>query len=161
MRLISEIGKSEKVIVVRLLPGEDVITGIENACKKYNVKYGIITSCIGSLEKIHFNYYYEPKDKQENPFGEERDLILEKDCVFIGAQGFICEEIDGNIDVHLHGSVRDNNGNIYASHIPKGGNIVQYTLDIAIEVISDMKLMRIYDEETKHLMTKPMPMEEI
>lgn len=156
MRLISEMGKISKVVVGRILPGEDVITGIEEICKKHDIKYGIITACFGSLEKIHFNYYFEPKDINKNPFGNERDLILEKPCVFIGAQGLICEELDGKIDVHLHGVVRDNNGKVYGSHIPKGGNIVQYTVEVAIEVISNMKLMRIYDEETKHLMTKPM-----
>ncbi len=157
MRALSEKGSGKSVIVVRLLPGEDLITGIEHVCEKHQIKYGVITACIGSLEKLYLNYYFEPKDPNE-PFSPDRDLILEQPVVFLSAQGLICENTDGSIDVHLHGVVRDNKGNIYGSHIPKGGNIVQYTVDIAITVIEDMRLIREFDEETQHLMTKPLPL---
>lgn len=158
MRIISEMGYGEKIIIVRLLPGEDVIEGIESACRKHDIKYGVITACFGSLKQVYFNYYFKPKDPINDPFGKDRDLILNKPCVFIAAQGLICEEEDGKMDVHLHGLVRDNEGNNYSSHIPRGGNIVQYTVDVAIQVISGMKLMRTFDIETQHLMTKPMPL---
>lgn len=160
MRIDSQAGRAGRLVVARLHPGEDLVTGIGEVCKKYGVKYGVITSCIGSLESLYLQYYYEPKDPVNNPFGAERDLILKDPTVLISGQGFVCENADdGSIDVHLHAVMRDNSGKVYGSHIPVGGNIAQYTIDIAIQEVEDMKLLRVWEEETKHLMTKPVPVE--
>lgn len=62
------------------------------------------------------------------------------------------------MDVHLHAVMRDNKGNVYGSHIPAGGNIAQYTIDVAVIEVNDMRLMRLWDEETQHFQTKPLPL---
>lgn len=52
MRIDSNAGSIGRVIVARIYPGEDLVAGIEEACKKHGIKYGIITSCIGSLDSL-------------------------------------------------------------------------------------------------------------
>ena len=122
MRFDSQSGSTGRVMVARLYPGEDLLTGIGEACKKHGIKYGIITS-----------------------------------AVLISGQGLVCENRDGTMDVHLHAVMRDNKGNVYGSHIPAGGNIAQYTIDVAVIEVNDMRLMRLWDEETQHFQTKPLP----
>lgn len=158
MRIDSRAGCVGRVVVARIYPGEDLVTGIGEACKKHGIKYGIITSCIGSLDSLYLQYYFEPKDPMNDPFGADRDLVLKKPTVLISGQGLICEnQTDGSIDVHLHAVMRDNDGKVYGSHIPVGGNIAQYTIDVAILEVSDMRLLRVWEEETQHFQTKPMP----
>lgn len=158
MRLDSQAGIASRVVVARLYPGEDLVTGIGEACRRNGIKYGIITSCIGSLESLYLQYYFEPKDPINDPFGADRDLILKEPTVLISGQGLVCENADdGTIDVHLHAVMRDNSGKVYGSHMPVGGNIAQYTIDVAIIEVSDMKLLRVWEEETQHYQTKPVP----
>lgn len=159
MRIDSEGGKLGSIVVARIYPGEDLINGIAQVCKKHGIKYGIITSCIGSLDSLYLKYYYEPKDPVNDPFGADRDLILKEPTVLISGQGLVCENAeDGTIDVHLHAVMRDNKGTVYGSHIPMGGNIAQYTIDVAILEVTDMRLLRVWEEETQHFMTKPLPL---
>lgn len=160
MRLESAEGKAARVIVARILPGEDLLEGIEAACVKHGVKHGVIVSCIGSLDSIFLKYYYPPKDPVNDPFSADRDLILNDPTVLISGQGLVCEnEEDGTIDVHLHAIMRDNYGKVYGSHIPKGGNICQYTIDVSIVEVSGMKLIRAWEDETQHFQTKPVTAE--
>lgn len=56
MRFDSQSGSTGRVMVARLYPGEDLLTGIGEACKKHGIKYGIITSCIGSLSSVYLKY---------------------------------------------------------------------------------------------------------
>lgn len=159
MRLVSAVGTIRRAVVLRIQPGEDLLEGIEAGCARYGIKYGIITSCIGSLERIYLNYYFAPKDDSSDPFGKERDLDLREPCVLISGQGLICENADGSgLDVHLHAVMRDNYGKVYGSHIPKGNNIVQYTVDVCVEEVGGMRLLREWEEETQHLQTKPVQM---
>ena len=158
MRFDSQSGSTGRVMVARLYPGEDLLTGIVEACKKHGIKYGIITSCIGSLSSVYLKYYYEPKDPVNDPFGSDRDLVSDEPVVLISGQGLVCENRDGTMDVHLHAVMRDNKGNVYGSHIPAGGNIAQYTIDVAVIEVNDMRLMRLWDEETQHFQTKPLPL---
>lgn len=161
MRFESQAGRVARSLILRIYPGEDLVSGIEEACKKHGIKYGIICSCIGSLESLYLQYYFEPKDPINAPFGPERDLILEEPTVLISGQGLVCEnENDGTIDVHLHAVMRDNKGKVYGSHMPKGGNIAQYTIDVAILEVADMRLLRVWEEETQHYQTKPVPLDE-
>lgn len=156
MRLLSQAGVVKRVVIARILPGEDLVTGISEACKKHGIKYGIITSCIGSLDAMYLQYYFEPKDPVNDPFGADRDLVSKEPTVLISGQGLVCEnEEDGSIDVHLHAVMRDNHGKVYGSHIPVGGNIAQYTIDVAIEEVGGIKLIRAWDDETQHFQTKP------
>lgn len=160
MRVISQDGAAGRVVVARLLPGEDLISGIAEACRRHGIKYGIITSCIGSLDSLYLQYYFEPKSA-DDPFGKDRDLVLHAPTVLISGQGLVCENVsDGTIDVHLHAIMRDNQGKVYGSHIPPGGNIAQYTVDVAILEVKDMRLLRVWDDETQHYQTRPAPMEE-
>ncbi len=160
MRIDSQAGSAARVVVARIYPGEDMVTAIAEVCRKHGIKYGIITSCIGSLSSIYLQYYYEPKDPVNDPFGADRDLILNEPTVLISGQGLVCENVsDGSMDVHLHAVMRDNNGKVYGSHIPKGGNIAQYTIDVAIMEVSGMRLLRAWEEETHHFETVPAPAE--
>ena len=154
MTVISEMGLGAKILVMRFGPGTDLIKEIKETCRSRGIKYGIIHCCFGSLRKLYIRYYYPPKDPVNQPFGKDRDLELEKSFSVLSAQGMICETEDGDIDIHMHGVVRDDEGHLYGGDI-REGNIVKNTMDVAVTVVSEMKLLRVWDEQTRHLQLKP------
>ena len=44
-------GHLSKVVIIRILPGSDIIEGIEGVCHNLDIKSGAITCCIGSLQR--------------------------------------------------------------------------------------------------------------
>lgn len=46
-----------KIVVIRMLPGEDVIQGLKNAIKEYGFNSGVILSIIGTLNEVKLHYF--------------------------------------------------------------------------------------------------------
>jgi predicted DNA-binding protein with PD1-like motif len=51
MRISSSKGHLSGIVMIKVVPGSDVIEGIEEACRKFDIKAGAIISCIGSLQR--------------------------------------------------------------------------------------------------------------
>jgi len=143
IRYLYSYGGIAKIAVIRLRPGSDLILSLENYCKENDIKTAIIVNAIGSLRRakvllpvvINGNVRYtEPK---------EFDGPLE----FLSGQGFVMEDKDGELFVHMHGTFSDNMGRAYGGHLNKEGNIVLATLDITLMLIENIKLKRLIDKE--------------
>ena len=63
-KCVAGIGKSGRVIAGRILPGNDVLEAFEAACIAYGVNYGEISTSIGSLRKVVFNYVSRSRPKK-------------------------------------------------------------------------------------------------
>ena len=48
--------KMGRIIVGRILPGSDLVTGIEEICRKHGVRQAMIVGTIGSVVNPHFEW---------------------------------------------------------------------------------------------------------
>jgi predicted DNA-binding protein with PD1-like motif len=143
-----------KTVYARLKPKSDLIAGIKQACIRHGIDNAVILCCIGSLEQAVFTFGKVVKDPHA---AEDKDnrLISETPVSLAGCQGIVCRnETDGELAVHLHGCVMDNNGKVMGQDFAEEGNIVFNTVDL---VLADMgvELIRKPDPELPGLITWP------
>jgi len=159
-RVNSVEGKSGRVITGRLLPGSEMFEGIIEMCKRHNVKYGYINCAIGSLEKASF---VSPITNKESKIGISycSKIEMKGPIEFFGEQGIICQSEDDQYLLHLHGSFSTEDMKIWGGHMLATGNIVLATLDVVITEVVDVKMLRVYDEETGFTQFCPKTMEAV
>jgi len=138
-------GKSGKVIAARLLPGTDLLTGIEEVCKKNGVDYALV-NCFGSFSEAGYMYLV-PKAGAKVGAGYGDVLKQDGPVEFLSGVGVICQK-DGSHDIHFHGTMCDKNGTVFGGHIVKGQNPTLTTVDVVIMEVEGVSMLRQYDAET-------------
>ena len=68
-------GRLGKVVAARLLPGTELIQGIERICEDNEVKYAVVGCAIGSLSKSTFLIAMPKKDEPEKIAYRLRKLL--------------------------------------------------------------------------------------
>lgn len=149
-------GKLGRVVAARLLPGTDVIEGIEKLCDEYGMKYAFVDCAIGSLEKATFMYLV-PKPEAKIKAGYCAPFELSGPIEFLGGLGIVCEGEKGERITHFHGTFSDQLDHVYGGHLVKGKNPTLITMDLIITEIKDVKLLRKYDPETEIVNFSPEP----
>lgn len=137
----------KRVIVGRIPRGEDLITGIKQICIENNIKHGYIPMCIGSL--ISGRIIYAIPDKKASigfVYSEETDIQGPLELLY--AQGLIGVEDTGELSIHIHMLVSDNNMRVFGGHTVEGGNIVAATGEIIIHELDEAEFIRQFDEQT-------------
>lgn len=159
LRVQAVAGGTGKTIAGRLLPGTDLLDGLEEACRQHNVKYAAIVSVIGSLSKTKFAIPVRSEENKKVGIVYAEPTVLEGPIELLSAQGVICQSEDGKYLTHLHGSISDEEMRVWGGHFFNGGNITLATVDFVICEVTDVKLMRRYDEETGFVQFSPEKME--
>ena len=157
VRSIYACGKFGKMIPVRLRPGTDLINGLKKVCEDNGVRYGVLMTAIGSLQKLTFKTFVPDKKAKLGAAYTEAE-VLPGPIEILGANGVIVETQSGEIGFHLHGSFADKHGKVYGGHLVDGGNPILATLDAVIGEITDAKFMRRYDEEADLNLSTPEPL---
>lgn len=154
MKYKQAIGKTGRLIVARILPGNEMIESIKEICKENKIEKAHINTCIGSLKKVTFayavsdsNYFY--KIKYSKP------VEINGPIEFLGAQGIVAKDDDGNYQVHFHAQFSDETMKVYGGHLLEHGNIVLATIDIVINEIIDVNIKRNYHEESGFYFFEP------
>lgn len=140
-------------VFVRLSPGTDLITGIEEACRAHGVRSGAIVSCIASLQRASF-FVVVPMDNAVGG-GYSEPVHLDAPVEIVSAQGSIGAEADGALFVHLHAAVADSQGNAHGGHLLRGRCPVLITSEIVILPFTDLRLVRMHDAEAGMPVLKP------
>lgn len=145
-------GMIGKCIPARLLPGSDLLSGIEEICKQNDIKNGYV-SCIGSLQKAGYMYLVPNEDvKMKAGYG---DVIFKEGPIeFLNGTGFICQR-DGMYDIHFHATLCDSKGTVFGGHMVKNENLALTTLDIIIYGINGVDMLRVSDKETQLIQFYP------
>ena len=138
-------GKAGKVIPARLLPGTDLIEGIEAVCEKNNVKHAYVT-CFGSFDAAGYMYLV-PKPEAKVGAGYGDVIKKEGPIEFLNGTGVVCQN-DNKYDTHFHATMCDQTGTVFGGHIVKGTTPALTTVDLVVMEITDVKMLRAYDEET-------------
>lgn len=158
VRIASGDGTIGRIIVGRLLPGTDLMEGLNKLCDQYSIKHGVIVDCIGSLRKAVFKFLIpNPKLKLGSGYGEP--YTLDGPIEFLGGQGVITLGEDGARKIHLHGLVNRTSvegGKPKPDYVlggdfgvPPGSNLVLATMDITIIEVNGLNITRKYDAETE------------
>ncbi len=111
--------------VIRLLPGEDVLVGIDHYCFKHNIQSAYIASCVGSLSMVSFRKGYER-------------------TVFVQEGSFEIMSLNGTVSIggnHIHMAVSKADFSVIGGHI-KSGCIVRSTAEIVIVELENHELRR-------------------
>lgn len=138
-------GSLGKSIAARLLPGTDLLTGIEELCRENGIAYAQIATCFGSLQKS--GYYYLVPDPSAY-LGASYGPLQQKEgpIEFLSGTGFVCQR-EGEFEIHLHGTIADQHGAVFGGHFVKGENPV-YTVDVLVTEVLGMDLTRKLDGES-------------
>ncbi|WP_449538540.1 PPC domain-containing DNA-binding protein [Ferdinandcohnia sp. Marseille-Q9671] len=139
------VGNTGKTVTARLLPGTDLLTGIEELCKKTDITYASIVTCFGSFRKAGY-FYLVPKPESKAGAGYGELTTIEGPVEFLNGTGIVCMR-DGIYETHLHGTFCDKEGKVYGGHMVKGENPV-ITVDLILSEIVDVDLYRRFDDET-------------
>ena len=139
-------GRLGRVVAVRLKPGTDVLLGLTEACRNYNIKNGVILSAIGSLDGVRYCDIVELPDKAAGcGYGEV--LHLSGLIELTSATGIICHEAEtGEINLHIQITLSDRYGNGYGGHLVEG-TLVKMTVDVVMAEIEGIRMERQWNEE--------------
>lgn len=146
-------GSVGKSIAGRLLPGTDLLTGIEEICRQNGVTYANIATCFGSFQSAGY-LYLVPKADAKVGAGYGDINRVAGPVEFLTGTGVVCQR-DGNYDIHFHATMCDKEGKVFGGHIVKGQNPVLTTVDVVINEIKDVQMFRKYDEETELIQFDP------
>jgi len=139
--------KMGRVIMGRILPGTELVKGILNICKENDLKFGNIVTMIGSLSKARF-VCATPDNRAKIGIKYGNPIEIEGPLEFLCGQGIIGISDNKERAIHLHYVLSDKNVNLYGGHLVEDGNLVLTTIEIVIQELKDVKLLRALDIET-------------
>lgn len=145
IRMTDACGSVGKTVACRLLPGTDLLEGIEETCKKNGIKYAYV-SAFGSFDSVGYMYLVpKPEAKVGAGYGD----VLRKNgpVEFLNGTGVVCQNNE-EYDTHFHATMCGEDGIVFGGHIVKGTTPALTTVDLVIIEINDVHMLRGYDEET-------------
>jgi len=147
IRIQAVTSEAGKRIVGRLLPGTDLITGIEAMCQQHQVTSATIVSVIGSLTQAQL-VYAVPDETGKIGIRYHDPVTVGGPLEILACQGIIGQSEQGALSVHLHGLISDPGMRVVGGHFLNGGNPVLATAEILIQQCSDVRMIREQDDET-------------
>lgn len=122
--------------VVRLNRGEEIVEALTAFCKETDLKLGRVTA-IGAANKVKIGLF-------NTETKEYHSKELNGDMEITNLSGNI-SRMNGEIYLHLHITVCDENNNAYGGHLNSA--VISATCEMIIDII-DGYVDRIHDEET-------------
>ena len=147
IRIQAVTSQTGKRIVGRLLPGTDLISGIEAMCRQHRVTNATILAAIGSLIEARI-VYAVPDPSGKIGIRYHDPVSIGGPLELLTCQGVVGLSEEGAISVHLHGLISDSAMKVYGGHFLTGGNPVLATAEILVQEITDVRMIREQDEET-------------
>lgn len=138
-------GTVGKSVAARLLPGTDLLTGIEEVCRQNGILHASVANCFGSFQSAGYLYLVPKDSKVGAGYGDVNRV--DGPVEFLNGTGVVCQR-DGQYDTHFHATMCDKEGKVFGGHMLKGQNPVLTTVDLVINEIKDVQMLRKYDEET-------------
>ncbi len=134
---MSAVGDVGRIYVSRLLEDEDLLDGVKKRADEGNVKAGLVI-LIGTLKSVTLGFY---KDRRYEPIRIQGPLEI------ASCTGNLSTSENGEIIVHAHLVVSNENGEAFGGHLMKGSQ-VGATAELVIIEAKNLVLHRVLDEET-------------
>lgn len=143
-----------RTVAARLMPGTDLVSGIEAVCQKHHIQYGYFGSVMGSLEKAT---YIIPLKDPSAPLGFRfcDPIVTEGPIDLLGGQGVICQSEKGERMIHLHAHGVTPDRTVFGGHFSVGSNPILATIDLVLVEFDGAKLMRRYDPDSGLMVFSP------
>lgn len=145
LRVQDACGTAGKAVAARILPGTDLLEGIEEACRRNGIKHAYVTA-FGSFSAVGYMYLV-PKPEAKVGAGYGDVFKKEGPVEFLSGTGVVCQK-DGSYDTHFHGTMCDKTGAVFGGHMVKGQNPTLTTIDVFILEVVGVQMLRVADEET-------------
>lgn len=150
-RFSSAEGTTGKVVTARIHPNLDVLEAIEEICLKHGIKYGQITTSIGSLKKVTLTYVARIIPTSED--GYTQRMTMEGPFSLLVGQGLVSPADEENkMNIHYHAVISGENDVLYGGDI-KPGTITLTTLDLVITELCGIEMIRDRDPLTGAIVT--------
>lgn len=119
-----EYRRYDSKLLMRLDPGEEVITAMTEVCQKENIQLGIVSG-IGAANKVTVGLF--------NPVTKEYfSTDMEKDFEITNLTGNV-SQMDGKVYLHLHATLADLDHNAYGGHL--NAATISATAEIWIDIV--------------------------
>jgi uncharacterized protein len=145
-RFSSVEGRLGRVVTGRLLPGTDLIRGLEEVCDKHALGYAAVVSAYGSLASAGF------KVLEISSEARGRAVLVPKRVgrrvEFLAGEGLVCDDGEKGRATHLHGAVSDETGTVQGGHFEPDQNPVYNNLDFTLVELLGVRLSRVWEPET-------------
>jgi uncharacterized protein len=132
--------------MIRLHPGKDLIEGIAEVGMTQGLKSGVITSCIGSLQRASFFTAVPLPNKMGAGYGDP--VVMEGPLEIVSAQGTIGLDVEANLLIHMHGALGDARGHLYGGHLIKGKCPILITCEVMIAFLEGVLAVQRHDPKT-------------
>ncbi len=124
----------ERVVVVRLKYGEDILQGLNEAIRKEKIKNAVILTAIGSLTKYHFH------DVNNSTFPVTNIFVKKEAPVdLLGMSGYI---FDGRIHAHITVS---SDKEAVGGHLEDDTRVLTFVI-ITLGVLDDRANLQRFDD---------------
>ncbi|MGM0410955.1 MAG: PPC domain-containing DNA-binding protein [Bacillota bacterium] len=129
--------KKNRVFLERLDTDKDLLEEITKFAKNKNVKKGIVKA-IGAVSEAKIGYYDQNNEEyQYTKFKQHLEIVSLLGNISI---------LDGEIMVHAHIALADEEGNMYGGHLAEGTKI--FATELYLEEISGDDKIRKFDKDT-------------
>lgn len=136
-------GALTEIVIIRLEPERDVLAGIEEACRQYDLKNGVILSGLGGWRRAA---YFEPTEFPDGRIGYGTAVVKDGLFSLISVSGLICHEEDGSVSPHVHVTLSYGDGTTFGGHLGYG-SIVLTTTELVIGRVSQIGMVRRIDPD--------------
>ncbi len=147
VRYEAAVARQGRIVVGRMLPGTDLMAGLEQVCDDHGIAYAAVQLAYGSLSRADFKFLQVPSHSPESRatlMPHRIDARVE----FLAGQGLVCGDGADGRDTHLHGAISDESGRVLGGHFNRGGNPVYNNMDFVLVELLDVRLDRVHDPET-------------
>lgn len=131
-------GRIGRICFSRVFEDEDLAEAIKKRVEESGIKVGIFI-LIGSLKKATLGYYKE---------GEYKPILLGGPLEVASCMGNIAVDEKGEIMIHAHVVVANENGEAFGGHLMKNSPVGATAELVMIEGLG-VNLQRVFDAKTK------------
>ena len=128
-------GNFEKVLVLRVKHGADLLKGLESLVKEKGIKNGVILSGIGSLR----GYHVHQVNNRDLPTSNIFTKALTTPCDLVGMNGYVVNGV-----LHAHMTLGTGEKAI-AGHLEPGTQVYTYAI-VTIGVMNGTDLSKVDDK---------------
>lgn len=151
-------GRLGKIVTRQLPTNSDLVEGIKKICVDSGIRYGAILTTVGSLRELGIEVAGPiRKDRSEATM---KEVVIPGPLQVLSLIGVIFEKDTGEMDVHIHGSFLNAQGEIHGGHLVEGKNPILARMVAVIGEIADVSMIEGFDEESRQRFLYVEPLDE-
>ena len=116
-----ENGSLGRLAVIRLRPNEDLVTGIETACREHALRHAVVRSAVGSLVDASLDA------------GGKVVTVTGPGIEILTLGGELRTSADGTLSGDLRGTLSDSDARVYGGRFRRGENPICITLELVLQ----------------------------